>query len=125
MTKRMEEQRQAKSKSTPSRRKHRQTGDPQRRQWFPEKRTEIETKFETKPETPQPKHKLKPMRKRTHHTSHTPNIRTRAPLGAEYDLGTAVLPRLDVVREVVFDPGCCSWSVFKENNGRARVRQRG
>jgi hypothetical protein len=43
----------------------------------------------------------------THHTSHTPNIRTRPPLGAEDHLRTAILPRLDIVRKVVFDPSRC------------------
>lgn len=40
----------------------------------------------------------------THDTSHTPNVCTRPPLGTEYDFRTAVLPRLYIIREMVFRP---------------------
>ena len=46
---------------------------------------------------------MKPTR-RTHHAGYTPDVCAGSPLGAEDDFRTAVLPRLDVVREVVLHP---------------------
>lgn len=43
-------------------------------------------------------------KEKTYHAGHTPDIRTRAPLGAQNDLWRAVLACLDVVGEVVADP---------------------
>ena len=40
----------------------------------------------------------------TYNARDTPNIRAWSPLRAKNDLRTAVLSRLDVVREVVLDP---------------------
>jgi hypothetical protein len=46
----------------------------------------------------------KTKQKRTHDTSHTPNIRAGSPFRAEYDFGATVLPCLDIVHEMVFCP---------------------
>jgi len=40
----------------------------------------------------------------TYHRGHTPNIRTRTPLGAEYHFGGSILPSLDIICKVVADP---------------------
>lgn len=41
---------------------------------------------------------------RTYHRSHTPNIGTGAPFCAQDHLRRSVLPRLDIIREVVVNP---------------------
>lgn len=42
----------------------------------------------------------------THHSSHTPNIRTGAPLRPKNNFRRTVLSRLDIVCEVVSNPAC-------------------
>jgi hypothetical protein len=42
----------------------------------------------------------------THHSSHTPDVGTGAPLRPEDDFGRAVLSCLNVVCEVVSNPAC-------------------
>lgn len=44
------------------------------------------------------------MRKGAYHGRHAPHVGTRSPLSTEDNLGGPVLPRLDVVREVVVNP---------------------
>lgn len=43
---------------------------------------------------------------RSYHARHTPHVRAGAPFGAKYNLRRAVLPRLDVIGEVVPNPAC-------------------
>lgn len=41
----------------------------------------------------------------TYHAGYAPDVSASSPFSAEDDFGTAILPGLDIVREVVLDPG--------------------
>ena len=40
----------------------------------------------------------------TYHASHTPDVSTRSPFGTQDDFGGSILPRLDIVGEMMSNP---------------------
>ncbi len=58
----------------------------------------------------------------TYDAGHTPYVRTRAPPRTEDDFRTPVLPCLDVVGEVVLDPGRCVHTPYGQQRADVKAR---